>query len=173
MTTPTCLIVVDVQNGFICPATATLPQRIRTFLEQRHFDHRIFTRFINPGEGSRFVNVFNWSSLQSDEEIALASEVATLPTLVVDKHTFSPVVKTDLVIQLKRFKIQTVFVCGLDTDVCVLATASALFDYNFQVKVITDLCMSTAGEAIHQAALQILPRIIGRQNLVTTSQLTI
>ncbi len=56
MALPSCLIAVDVQAGFIAPATASIPLAIREFCERNPIEHRIFTRFVNPGNGGSFVD---------------------------------------------------------------------------------------------------------------------
>ena len=171
MTLPSCILVVDVQNGFICPATATIPAAVRSFCDNNKFEHRIFTRFINPGNGGPFVNVLGWPRLQDEDEIALAPEVADLPTLIVDKYTYSPFVDTKLEDRLRNLGLQEVFVCGMDTDICVLTTAVDLFDRGFQPTVIANLSMSHAGTEFHDAAIKILPRYIGEHNVINITEL--
>ena len=169
---PSCLLVVDVQSGFISPASASIPSALRAFCESTPFEHRIFTRFINPGSGGPFVDILNWPRLRQDGEIALALEVADLPTLVIDKYTYSPFVDTKLEDTLKNLEVYEVAVCGIDTDVCVLTAAVDLFDRGFRPLVVSDLSMSHAGREFHEAAIKILPRFIGADNVVTAAQLS-
>lgn len=171
MLLPSCVLVVDVQNGFISPATAELPAAIRQFLKTTQFQHRIFTRFINPGAGSMFVEVLNWKQMQSGTEIAISPELEDLPTLVVDKHTYSPFLNTELENALREREVRKLLVCGINTDICVLTTAVELADRDFHPVVVKDLCMSTAGTEPHEAALRILPRYIGGKNVVSSNEL--
>lgn len=171
MSLPTCLIVVDVQSGFICSVTAPIPAAVSAFCKENSFEHRIFTRFINPGNGGPFVKILGWSHLQNEEEIALAPEVADLPTVIVDKHTYSPFVDTKLEDRLRNLGVHDVLVCGIDTDICVLTTAVDLFDRGFRPFVIKDLSMSHAGPEFHEAAIKILPRYIGANSVVTIADI--
>ncbi len=97
--------------------------------------------------------------------------MADLPTVVVDKFTYSPFVDTKLEDTLLEMGVDEVLVFGMDTDVCVLTTAVDLFDRGFHPVVVTDLSMSHAGHQYHDAAIAILPRYIGAKNVVTTADL--
>ncbi len=171
MLVPSCFIAVDVQVGFMSAATASIPSAIQQFCERNHVEHRIFTRFINPGSGGPFVDILGWSRLQQEPEVTLASEVASLPTLVVDKFTYSPFVDTKLEDTLRKLEVRDVLVFGIDTDVCVLTTAVELFDRGFHPIVVSDLSMSHAGHRYHEAAITIIPRYIGADNVITTVEL--
>lgn len=168
---PSCLIAVDIQSGFIDTTTASIPPAVRRFCERNPIRHRIFTRFVNPGIGGPFVEILEWPRLQEQREIALAPEIEDLPTLVVDKCSYSPFVDTKLEDTLRGLEVDDVLVFGIDTDVCVLTTAVGLFDRGFRPVVVTDLSMSHGGREYHDAALSILPRYIGADNIVTTADL--
>lgn len=172
MAPPSCLLVVDVQSGFICPPTAPIPAAVRAFCDKRSFDHRVFTRFINPGAGGSFIEILGWPHLQDESEISLAPEVADLPTLVIDKHAYSPFVDTKLEDRLRNLGVHEVYLCGIDTDICVLTTAVGLFDRGFRPMVIADLSMSCAGPEFHEAAIKLLPRYIGADNVVSVADLS-
>lgn len=172
MEAPSCLLVVDVQSGFISSATASIPSAVRAFCESTPFKHRIFTRFNNPGVGGPFVKILKWRRLSHDSETALAPEVADLPTLVIDKYAYSPFVDTKLEDILRNLGVYEVAVCGIDTDICVLTTAVDLFDRGFRPVVVSDLSMSHAGRVFHDAAIKILPRFIGADNVVTSAELS-
>ncbi len=93
---PSCFIAVDIQSGFIGEHTAEIPIAIRQFCSDMPVTHRIFTRFINPGEGGSFIEILGWSKLQEIREIVLAPEVESCATMVLDKWSYSPFVKTGL-----------------------------------------------------------------------------
>lgn len=118
------------------------------------------------------MDVLGWSGLSNAEETMLAREVIDLPTLVVDKRSYGPFLGTDLEDTLHQLGVRDVLVCGIDTDICVLATAVDLFDRGFRPLVISDLSMSHAGPELHDAALRILPRFIGEEGIVTVAELT-
>ena len=55
---------------------------------------------------------------------------------------------------------------SVDTDACVLANATYLFDNGFDITVYSKLCASTGGIDVHNAAIEILKRNIGSKNIV-------
>lgn len=168
---PSCLIAVDIQVGFIGPSTAEIPAQIRAFCEVVPVEHRIFTRFINPGTGGPFVDFLDWHRLQDGNETALAPEVADLPTLLIDKHSYSPFAHPGLEDALRVLDVEEVLVFGIDTDACVLATAFGLFDLGIRPRVVTDLSASSGGRKYHDSAMAILARSIGADGIVNTSDL--
>lgn len=62
---------------------------------------------------------------------------------------------------LKKEGVSHVYLCGIDTDCCVLATAYDAFDQGYRVAVLKNLSMSHAGNALHQAALRMVARNVG------------
>lgn len=168
---PRTLVAVDIQAGFTAPSTEHVPPAVRSLCASVRIEHRIFTRFVNPGPGGPFAELLGWHKLQSPHETALAPEVEALATAVVEKHGYSPFFDTALAAELERVGAHTVLVCGIDTDVCVLSTAAGLFDSGFHPVVIADLCASTGGTVAHNAALSILPRFIGAHNIINSTDL--
>ena len=169
---PACLLAIDVQFGFVCPETKAVPSAVRSLCERVEFEHRIFTRWINPGPGGPFVDLFDYQGFQGDSpEIPLTPEVADLATMVVDKYTYCPFVGTGLKTTLRELGVDTVAVCGVDTAVCVLAGAVGLFDRGFRPLLVSDASASMGGPEVHQAALEVLSRSIRPHNIVTTDDL--
>ena len=168
---PSCLLAIDVQFGFVDPATEAVPAAVRSLCERVAFEHRIFTRWINPGAGGPFVEILDYHGFQGDApEIPLVPEVADLATLVIDKYGYSPFVGTSLESTLHDLGVRTVVVCGIDTAVCVLSAAVGLFDRGFRPVLVSDASRSMGGPDIDQAALQILARNIGADNVMTTAE---
>jgi len=69
------------------------------------------------------------------------------------KNTFSCCGITDLVLSLRKQKIDQVVLCGIETHVCVLQTAFDLMHAGFSVFVCQD-AVSSRKEMDYQAALQ-------------------
>jgi len=59
---------------------------------------------------------------------------------------------------LKRNQITKLWLCGIDIDACVLASAFDAFDLNYEVEVLTDLSLSHSGERLDNAALKIIKK---------------
>lgn len=62
---------------------------------------------------------------------------------------------------LKENNVSEVYLCGFDTDCCVLATAYDLFDVGIKPIVLKNLTRSALQEKLHKPALQMLKRNIG------------
>lgn len=77
---------------------------------------------------------------------------------------------TALTEELKEYikinNINTIYLCGIDTDACVLKTALDFFDYNLNIKVLKDLFMSHSGIDYHNYALILLEKLIGKNNII-------
>ena len=72
----------------------------------------------------------------------------------------------ELKLYINTNNIKTIYLCGIDTDACVLKTALDLFENNFDVKVIEDCSMSHSGIEYHISAINMLRKLIGNQNVI-------
>ena len=91
---------------------------------------------------------------------ALVPEVAALPAgLRITKRQHSAFFGTELDLQLRRRRIDTVVVAGLATNFGVEGTARDAYNLDYAVLVVADACSST-GPGLHDFAVRsILPRI--------------
>ena len=167
MNTERTIVIVDVQNGFITPASAHIPDRINQLLGKVDFRHRVFTRFHNP-PGSQYEKLLHWTRFRTPPETEIVTELQGKPTLIIDKNIYSSLTKRFLDF-LRTENIEEIYVAGIDTDICVLKTAVDLFEAGYRPIVLADCCMSHAGITVHKAALEILPRFIGRKQIVHDS----
>ena len=95
------------------------------------------------------------------------TELAFAPrpdALVVDKHTYTaltPAVRSEL----RRINADSVALCGIATDGCVLKTAVDLFEAGLRPIVRLDACGSHGGGECHDAGVLLLRRFIGDAQL--------
>ena len=160
-----CLFIIDIQNGFITRNTSHIPQRVKSLLEQNIFEYVIFTRFINTFN-SPYVKYLNWHDLMSQFEQKIVDEIEPFSQVIFDKTVYTACNKETLVF-LSKNNIQKVFICGLDTDSCVLKTAVDFFENNIIPYVLEYYSASTGGDKFHQAGLLVLSQMIGINNIVT------
>ena len=152
-----CLFVVDVQRGFINEWTEHIPARAGAL--QARFRHVVATRFVNP-EGSMYRRLIHWERFgpeSPDTDFAFAPRA---DALIVEKARYScltPEIETFLAAN----GIDTVHLCGIATDNCVLKTATDLFEREIRPVVWADYCASHGGPDCHQAGLLLLRRLIG------------
>ena len=161
------LLVVDVQNGFIkSQEQADKVADIAELIKLKLFDNVVATRFMNY-TGSMYEKCFNWHNL--NEEVDLYPPLKNIVDVMLDKTTYNCVNGNfiNLLKQLNKGHIpEKVYLCGLDTDACVLATAIGLFEHNIMPIVLKDYCFSTGGKQYHKAGLKCLERIIGEDQVL-------
>ena len=161
------LIVVDIQNGFSrYGQTQVLSKKIAEFSQKGIFDSIIATRFLNR-EGSQYTKFLNWHRLMESPDIDLVEGIKA--DKVVDKWIYTCVDDSfmDLLKELNDGEMPThVFVCGADTDCCVLKTATDIFEKDIMPIVLTSYCASNAGPKSHEAGLLVMSRLIGKKCIV-------
>lgn len=80
---------------------------------------------------------------------------------VVTKKRYSGFFQTDLELVLRGLEVRTLFLCGVNTNNCVLATVYDGFSRDFRLVVLADACGSMNGEAYHDAALRQIEAALG------------
>ena len=159
-----CLIVIDVQNGFITNKTKWVLPRLEQLLAEFEGEPIIATQFINK-ENSGFTDIMHWDRLMSPPETSLIPFVEQKATFIVEKTTYSAC-NPEVIDILNKMCIKEVYIAGIDTDCCVLATATSLFERNIRPVVLAHYCASNGGERSHAAALTVLERTIGAQQII-------
>lgn len=156
------LLIIDLQNNFINENTKDIPDKIKHYIETNALDYVCFTKFINELDNN-FYNKLNYIGCVEDEdrEIVLNTDNYKIFT----KKTYTALTE-ELKEYIKINNINTIYLCGIDTDACVLKTALDLFDYNLDVKILKDLCMSHSGIDYHNYALKLLEKLIGKNNII-------
>ena len=89
--------------------------------------------------------------------------------LVIDKPGKGAFYRTELEIALKRRNIETLFVCGVTTEVCVNTTVREGNDRGFRCIVLGDCCASYFPE-FHAMGLAMIKAQGGIFGWVSTSQ---
>lgn len=156
------LIIVDVQNGFINDNTREVLDVVNKAKEKLKYDVCVLTKFFNSEETS-FSQILNWRRFQTDEEQAFAI-VNGEEDIVIYKSTYSAVTD-ELKSIIKERRYTKAYVCGIETDSCVLATAFELFDNGVEPMIIIDGCASMRGPEYHNAAELIMRRSFGDDNV--------
>jgi nicotinamidase-related amidase len=170
------LVVIDVQNGFVNAGSAHIVAAVADLAAKWRAagGALMFTRYRNY-PGSPFERLIGWHGLHSDEDTALAPGVADLAAgaPVVDKNTYS-VLAGDPGSVIADGGFTDLFLCGIATDSCVLASAVAAFDAGLTPWVVADACASSATSAppeeCHRAALMLITRMIGGRQVITSAE---
>jgi len=91
-------------------------------------------------------------------------------TSVIDKYIYT--LFTPEGIQLVDEREWTdLYVCGIDTEICVLKTAVDAFERDLTPWILKDACASHSGPEAHAAGLFIAGRFIGTNQIIQTTSL--
>jgi nicotinamidase-related amidase len=80
---------------------------------------------------------------------------------VIHKRRYSAFVGTDLDLILRDNYVDTLFLTGTKTNVCIRATAQDAFESNYRV-IVPHECVSTDKLHLHQANLEDISKYMGR-----------
>lgn len=165
--TESLLIIVDVQNGFINDNTRKVLDIVNKAKEKLKYDVCVLTKFFNSEETS-FSQILNWKRFQTVEEQELSVKIDERDK-VIYKSTYSAVTD-ELKTLINENKYKKAYICGIETDSCVLATAFELFDNGIEPMIIIDGCASMRGDEFHCAAELIMRRSFGDNNVKSLSR---
>ena len=157
------LLIIDVQQAFINRYTKHIPNLIEEHIKNNKYNMIVLGKFIN-NPNSKFVKDLKWTGCIDKEntEIVLKNhqDYAIIERTVYSAYNN----KLDLI--LKKNNIKTIYLCGLDTYACILKTAIDLFENNYEVRIIKELCASSGGAKYHNYGIKLLERFIGRDNIL-------
>ncbi len=80
---------------------------------------------------------------------------------VVVKRRYSGFYGTDLENILRGLQAETLFICGVNTNNCVLATVYDAFSRDFRIVILSDACGSMNGDDYHRFALMEIEAALG------------
>lgn len=158
------LIVIDVQKYFLNEETKPIVKRIQEFLKEKagQYSAIYFTVFKND-PNSPLWRISEWKDCKSSPDTDVFDEIKKFTN---DKNLFyknflSAYKVPEIKNGLKEKNVSEVYLCGFDTDCCILATAYDLFDRGIKPVVLENLTWSTSKDKLHKPALKMLERNIG------------
>ena len=156
------LLVIDVQKDFINDNTKDYVTKIDNLINSNRYDFVAFTKFIN-GEDSNFYKDLNYKGCMTEDGRRIVLD--TRNNKVFEKRVYTAVNE-----ELKKYLIDnsivSVYLCGIDTDACVLKTALDLFENNINVFILKDYCMSHSGKLFHDNAIFMLEKLISKNSII-------
>lgn len=156
------LLVIDLQENFINNNTKNVPNSIKKLIDSNIANHIVFTKFIND-DSSNFYKILNYKGCMNEKDRNIV--IDTKDYKIIEKRVYTAY-NDELKLYIDTNKIRTIYLCGIDTDACVLKTALDLFENVFDVKVVEDCSMSHSGIEYHNSAINMLKKLIGSQNVV-------
>jgi nicotinamidase/pyrazinamidase len=171
------LVVVDMQNGFLREGNlaserclAVLPA-VRAEIDAAFAAGRrvLFTADTHEVGDAEFT-VFPEHCLRGTREADLVDELLPLlsrdDVLLVRKRRYSALFETEMEGHLHRFSVDSVRICGVCTDICVLHTTADLRTRDLPVTVAVAATATFDGpshpaDAVQEHSLRHLNRILG------------
>ena len=162
----TILLVVDAQEGFRNIHTERAIPFIVTAVRSNRYPV-LFTRFINDPD-SNFERVLNWPKMRSDANTAMLRELSSFVSSarVFDKSGYSAFTSLQFSQYIRDAGVESMDICGFDTDACVLATALNAFDAGYRPRILAEACASSGGMRLHESGLEILERNVGKEAII-------
>ena len=155
------LLIIDMQKAFMNRKTTKLVKKIEKLINDKVYDKVAFTKFVNSLD-SNFVRDLNYyKCIKDDNKLA----ISTKENKVFIKKTYSAF-NDDLKKYLTENNINKIYLCGLETDACVLKTALDLFENEYDFYVLKDFCGCTNGKRAHLNAIKILQKNIGKKRVI-------
>ena len=135
------LIVIDVQKGFAVDMAEDLPKKIVEHLNNHKYDYVLFTISHNT-PSSNFRKILKWSGGIKRPYTDIHPLIKPLLTRdnTFHKSTYSAFKAPGLKKFIKKNDVQGLYLCGINTDACVLASAFEAFDLGYNFKIIDELC---------------------------------
>lgn len=146
-------------------AAAALSCQISTIFVQTAYDpasiHRppLFT--VAPDRRDYACHPGTWGADFVDPINRLVSDPSAK---VVEKRTYDAFFETELPGFLRFQKVDTLYVAGVETNVCVLCTALSALTNGFRTVILED-CVTTSLPALHAPALRIIEVAKGQRML--------
>ena len=156
------LLVIDLQNGFINENTISSIEEIKKLVNSDKYDRVLFTRFINDENNPTFKKL-NYRGCIDDQSKEICIDINK--NKVLDKKTYSAY-NQELIDYINDNNIESIYLCGIDIECCVLVTALNLFENDYNVFILKDYVYCIHGEQEKNNALQILKRNIGEENII-------
>jgi nicotinamidase-related amidase len=156
------LLIIDLQNEFINENTNNSINEIKELINSNKYNNIISTKFINSNKNPT-CKILNWNGCLSEESRKIC--INTDDYKIFDKETYSAY-NNDLIKYLNDNRIDSIYLCGIDIECCVLITALNLFENGYNVYVLKDYSYCTNGIERKNNAIEILKRNIGKDRVI-------
>lgn len=158
------LIIIDVQRGFVNDEMKSAIENIKTLGNKFSVESKCVQSFFSNHPGSIFDKRLGWLGMceKSEQENAVPGIGFSIGVPKCSYSAYSEWLGEQLA------DVEDVYLCGMDTDACVMATAYGFFDAGFHVFIVEDACASSGGPGMHEAAIRIMHRSFGEENVIST-----
>lgn len=165
------LYVIDLQKGMLNSESANCVTPITQFLrenrEKKMFDFVCASAYINHALTPCYRD--GWKDCMDEDSKSFVFDANGLVDKVFNKYTYASV-NTAVYDYLRSNNIKQVYLCGISTNCCVLATAFELYDAGYEVFLISDLCRASTKEN-HDAGVLTFASCMGESRVVTSKDI--
>ena len=160
-----CLVIIDMQKGFINVHTKHLVDKIAKYACTGDFDYVVATRYINH-ENTACYKFEGWEDcMEGTEDVELVPEVDNLVTRVFDKDKYS-CWNSEFREFLNYNEIDILEFVGVNTACCVLHSVFDCYNDVVECRVVADLCGSTSGPDSHERGIKVLEECITKERVI-------
>ena len=160
------LFVMNAQDCFLSPqgtvylgeAAETLKIRMASYLST-YSGKRLFLREVHAMDDTFFVNE-STHSIATTQDCAICSQLKDKASDFFDHFRYDSFHGTSLESYLKREKVTSVTMIGVETHTSILFTAESLRNRGLSVTVIEPCCMSR-DNYMHDSAISIMVNYLG------------
>ena len=145
-----------------------VPNSIKKLIDSNIANHIVFTKFINY-DSSNFYKILNYKDCMNEKDRNIV--IDTKDYKIIEKRVYTAY-NDELKLYINTNNIKTIYLCGIDTDACVLKTALDLFENNFDVKVIDDFFYNYCSGEDVEAFIQSLA-VVDKKTIEMIQQMSI
>lgn len=170
----TALVCIDLQKGIAAMGRPTAPYSPKAVIENAA---RLADAFRKNGMPVFLVHVVSSEAERlkpiTDDSLTMPAQLPQdwadfVPELgpkdsdiIITKKQWGAFYGTELDLQLRRRKIETIILCGIATNYGVESTARFAYEYGYQ-QVFAEDAMSSMSEEAHRAAINFVFKRMGR-----------
>mmetsp|Transcript_28327 Transcript_28327/g.39134 ORF Transcript_28327/g.39134 Transcript_28327/m.39134 type:complete len:184 (+) Transcript_28327:237-788(+) len=110
--------------------------------------------WISKPSMTSLTRVYNQVGIADTPGAMIIPELSELNLIHINKYNYSAFTDSDLSQVLVESKTEKVYLCGINTDFCVFASALDAFQRKFEIFVLSDACSTFKGKTGHLVALQ-------------------
>jgi nicotinamidase-related amidase len=181
MNNKNALLIIDMQqeDSFVLEHFDTVVANTAALLETARHQRVpvLYTRHINKADGSDMPRGEPRAGDGGPSSYRAGTrQVEILETLaprsdepVIDKGRYSAFHQTDLDARLKAHEVDTLIICGVLTDVCVLSSVFDAFALGYHIRLVSDACTTTT-LAGHYSALLIMANWVYALEILTSAE---
>lgn len=163
------ILVIDMLRGFLeeghplyCgPKARSIIPKVQKLLERELGQGaKVFYLCDKHAPDDPEFEMFPPHCIEGTPEAELIPELASYPGEVIPKRRYSAFYGTPLERKLNALNPETVILCGVCTDICVMHTVANARNRDYQVEVPVD-CVASFDDRAHAFALEHMEKVLG------------